>query len=117
MGVGLLFLAITLSSGLKGKWVVAGLLTLVVGVLMIPFSEERIYTKLGTVIKFLIKPKKYGGKGEREIGDLIAYETVEEEYIKNKDGSYAFGLEINPVNLFLMDEYQIRGYTDRIFAV
>ncbi|NLT18438.1 MAG: DUF87 domain-containing protein [Clostridiales bacterium] len=116
MGVGLLFLAITLSSGLKGKWVVAGLLTLVVGVLMIPFSEERIYTKLGTVIKFLIKPKKYGGKGEREIGDLIAYETVEEEYIKNKDGSYAFGLEINPVNLFLMDEYQIRGYTDRIFA-
>lgn len=118
MGIGMLLVALVVSSGVRSKWVLALCIVSVFFVLMIPLDENRIYPKIIVIVKYLAKVKRYGkeSRGIKDINALIPYEKIEDDLIVNKDGSFVSVLEVSAINLFLMDEYAKRTYTDHMFA-
>jgi len=115
--VGLVLSAIFASLNFKGKWVLVILAFVITTVLLLKDNEGRMYEKIIVFFKYLVRPKKYGEKGGVDINSIIPYEKIEGTTVVNKDGSFVSIVEVEPVNMVLMEEYEQARYIDAFTSV
>ncbi|NMA59629.1 MAG: hypothetical protein GX959_03460, partial [Clostridiales bacterium] len=111
--LGLITSAIFASMNFKGKWVLVVLSFVITTVLLLEDKEGRVYEKILVFFRYILRPKKYGeGKGSVDIESLTPYAKVGVGCVENKDGSFLSVVEVEPINMFLMEEYERTRYID-----
>lgn len=116
--LGLITSAIFASMNFKGKWVLVVLSFVITTVLLLEDKEGRVYEKILVFFRYILRPKKYGeGKGSVDIESLTPYAKVGVGCVENKDGSFLSVVEVEPINMFLMEEYERTRYIDAFNSV
>ena len=97
-------IALTISSNLNYKYLIALGLACVFIPLFVPVGEDRIYKCAFNMCKHIFSRKKYSenGKDAADIQSIIPYEKIDGEVIVNKDGSYTGLLEVKPIEFRLL---------------
>lgn len=107
LGVACLALvAVAVSSNLTYKFIVAlGIICLFIPIFL-PIGEERIYKCALYMGKHLFSRKTYtaSGKNAANIESIVPYESVEDNCILNKDGSFTGVIEIKPMEFRLLGQ-------------
>lgn len=101
---GLALVAITLASNFSFKYLLALGIVCVFAPLFVSIGNERIYMSVVYMFRHLFGRKRYtkNGKDGATIDSITPYEKVENELIKNKDGSYTGVVEIKPIEFRLL---------------
>ena len=105
--LGICFLAVialTVSSNLPYKFIIALGIGCLAVPLFLPIGDERIYISALYMLKHLFSRKVFMNGSKYDTADLFPYERLEENYIVNKDGSLAGVLEIRPFEFRLLSE-------------
>lgn len=115
----LLVLAITLSTNLSFRFLLA------IGefCLAVPFfvsvNGERLYQCVGFLFKYVASRKKYrkGSKNPNsDVDAIVPYRKIEDGFLVNGDGTYVGVLEINPIDFRMMSQDDQDGMIDSVLA-
>ena len=103
----LLILAITLSTNLSFRFVLAiGEFCLAVP-FFVSINGERLYQCVGFLFKYVASRKKYRKDSKNPNSDMdaiVPYRKIENDFIVNGDGTYVGVLEINPIDFRMMSK-------------
>lgn len=103
----LLILAITLSTNLSFRFVLAiGEFCLAVP-FFVSINGERLYQCVGFLFKYVASRKKYRKDSKNPNSDMdaiIPYRKIENDFIVNGDGTYVGVLEISPIDFRMMSK-------------
>lgn len=110
--IGLVLIAIALSSNLSFKFLIAGGVFILFVPLYITINEDRLYRIVGYFFKHLFVRKKYrkckpGETIKNDAENVIPYERVcGNGIIALKDMRYAGVLEVRPIDFRMLNEYE-----------
>lgn len=103
----LLILAITLSTNLSFRFVLAiGEFCLAVP-FFVSINGERLYQCVGFLFKYVASRKKYRKDSKNPNSDMdaiVPYRKIEDDFIANGDGTYVGVLEISPIDFRMMSK-------------
>lgn len=109
--IGLVLIAIALSSNLAFKFLIAGGILVLFIPLYITFNEDRVYRLVGYLFRHLFVRKKYkkATKGEvikNDVEGVVPYERIcGGGIISLKDMHYAGIIEVQPVDFRMLNEF------------
>ena len=109
--IGLVLIAIALSSNLALKFLIAGGILVLFIPLYITFNEDRVYRLVGYLFRHLFVRKKYkkATKGEvikNDVEGVVPYERIcGGGIISLKDMHYAGIIEVQPVDFRVLNEF------------
>lgn len=116
--VSLALVALTISSNLDIKYIIAVIILCIFLPLFMPVGDERIYMTAFHLIKYLFSRKRFV-KGPYLDG-IIPYESIENGFIRNKDGSVTGVIEIKPIEFRLLagnkQDYLIDGVLTNVLS-
>lgn len=115
----LLVLAITLSTNLSFRFLLAiGEFCLAVP-FFVSINGERLYQCVGFLFKYVASRKKYrkGSKNPNsDVDAIVPYRKIEDGFLVNGDGTYVGVLEINPIDFRMMSQDDQDGMIDSVLA-
>ncbi|MDR2634892.1 MAG: DUF87 domain-containing protein [Clostridiales bacterium] len=95
-------IALTVSSNLPHKLLIALGAACIAALAFFPIDDERIYVTAFRIIRHTFSRKVFIKGGKYDAADLFPYERLENNYIVNKDGSFTAVLEIRPLEFRLL---------------
>ncbi|MDD4211566.1 MAG: hypothetical protein PHC46_04190, partial [Clostridia bacterium] len=116
--ISLAFLALTVSSNLPQKWIIAMVILIVVAPLYIPLGEMKLYNALGYALKFLFAKKSFSKskRGKANMGTVVPYEKIKDDLIWQKENGITGVIEIKPIEFNLLSEYKQNYFIDGMFS-
>ena len=116
--IGLGFLALAVSSNLQCKWIISMVILIVFAPLFIPIGEIKLYNALGYAIKFAFAKKTFSKRknGKSNIGNIVPYEKIEDNLIKQKENGFTGVIEVKPIEFNLLSEYKQNYFIDGLFS-
>lgn len=112
-------IALTISTNLPFKWILAiGEFCLVVP-FYISINGERLYECIGFIFKYLISRKRYKEKARNpnnDITGIVSYKDVSDDVIANRDDTYVGVCEIFPIDFRMLSFDKQEEYIDSVFG-
>lgn len=114
----LILVAITLSTNIPFKWIIALAEIIIVIPFFLTVGGERIYEYLLHFIKFIFSRKTYlkNGRGNGDISGIISYQAIHKGVIFNKDSSYSSVIKIEPMEFRMLSIEKQDRYIDNVFS-
>lgn len=102
--VALAFIALTVTSNLPNKYIIALVILIIAAPLFIPIGEAKLYNAVWYGINFIIAKKSFSKNktGKSHISTIIPYSTIKDNVIIQKDGSFTGVIEITPLEFNLL---------------
>ena len=116
--IGLGLIALTLSSNLPNKFTFATIILMIVVPLYIPTSSGKVYNSIIFGFNYFISNKHFyrNKKGSLNIGSVIPYSKIENDIIKQKDGSFTGVIEIMPIDFNMLSESRQNFLIDGVIS-
>jgi len=116
--VALAFIALTVTSNLPNKYIIALVILIVTAPLFIPIGEAKLYNAIWYGISFVIAKKSFSKnkKGKSHISTIIPYSSIKDNVIIQKDGVLTGVIEVTPIEFNLLSEGKQNHLIDGVIS-
>lgn len=116
--IGLGFLALAVSSNLPNKWIVAMVILIIFAPLFIPIGDVKLYNAIGYGLKFVFAKKNFAKSkhGKSNIGTVVPYYKIEDNFIRQKENGFTGVIEIKPIEFNMLSEYKQNYFIDGVLS-
>ena len=116
--VALAFIALTVTSNLPNKYIIALIILIIAAPLFIPIGEIKLYNAVWYGISFMVAQKSFSKnkKGKSHISTIIPYSSIKDNAIIQKDGSLTGVIEITPIEFNLLSQNKQNHLIDGVIS-
>lgn len=116
--VALAFIALTVTSNLPNKYIIALVILIIAAPLFIPIGEAKLYNAVWYGISFVIAKKSFSKnkQGKSHISTIIPYSSIKDNVIIQKDGTLTGVIEITPIEFNLLSQNKQNHFIDGVIS-
>ena len=116
--VALAFLALTLTSNLPNRFIIALVILIIVAPMYIPIGEIKVYQAIVYAIKFLVADKSFSKnkKNKKHISSIIPYSKIKENIIYQKDNTLTGVIQVTPIEFNMLSESKQNYFIDGVLS-
>ncbi len=116
--VALAFIALTVTSNLPNKYIIALVILIIAAPLFIPIGEAKLYNAVWYGISFVIAKKSFSKnkQGKSHISTIIPYSSIKDNVIIQKDGTLTGVIEITPIEFNLLSQNKQNHLIDGVIS-